>query len=154
LFESIHADVAAVLPFASLGSTMHFSCAIFGANSICAGLAGLGPDPSAVSPPAISGAYWLRNSRQIDLDFVFMRGGLNPFYRAMLLAKRFIVGGGGRSPGSLATDAPIVDLETQVAIENSADISLAPAPNAPERFDCLMKWRGMAAAFLDRIDAL
>ena len=66
----IHADMAAELDLASSGMTMPFSCAIFSANDICAGLTGLGPDFPAVSPPAFLGACWSRNARQMDPDFV------------------------------------------------------------------------------------
>ena len=69
-FDSIHEDMAAELALASSGMTMPFPCAIFSANNICAGLAGLGPSSPAVSPPAFLGACWFRNARQIDPDFV------------------------------------------------------------------------------------
>ena len=67
-FESIHADMAAELDFASSGMTMPFPCAIFLAYNNCAGLAGLGPTFPAVSPSAFFGACWLRKARQIDID--------------------------------------------------------------------------------------
>ncbi len=69
-FDSIHADMAAEPALASSGMTMPFSCAIFSANNICAGLAGLEPSSPAVSPPAFLGACWSRNVRQIEPDLV------------------------------------------------------------------------------------
>ncbi len=69
-FDSIHPDMAAELALAASGMTMPFSCAIFSANNICAGLGGLGPGSPAVSSPAFWGACWSRNVRQIDPDFV------------------------------------------------------------------------------------
>ncbi len=70
LFDSIHADMAAELALVSSGMTMPFSCAIFSANSIWAGLAGLGPGSPAASAPAFLGACWSRNVRQMEPDFV------------------------------------------------------------------------------------
>ena len=55
-FVSIHADMAAELALASSGMAMPFSCAIFSANDICAGLTGLGPGSPAASLPAFWGA--------------------------------------------------------------------------------------------------
>ena len=69
-FDSIHADMAAELALASSAMTTPFSWAIFSANNNCAGLAGLEPGFPAVSPRAFLGAFWSRNVRQTDPDFV------------------------------------------------------------------------------------
>ena len=55
-FESIHADMAAELAFASSGMTMPFPCAIFSAYNNCPGLAGLAPTLPVVSPSFFLGA--------------------------------------------------------------------------------------------------
>ena len=68
-FDLIHADTAAELALVSSGMTMPFSRAIFSANNICAGLAGLEPISPDVSTSAFLGACWSRNARQIDPDF-------------------------------------------------------------------------------------
>ena len=70
LFDFIHADIAAELTLVSSGMTLPLSCAIFSANKICAGLAGLEPSCPGGSPPDFLGACWSRNARQIDPDFV------------------------------------------------------------------------------------
>src|ERR1700694_2515095 len=67
-FESIHADIAAELVFASSGMMRPFPCAIFLAYNNCAGLTGLGSSFPAVSPSAFLAACSLRNLRQIDID--------------------------------------------------------------------------------------
>ena len=105
-FDAIHADKAAELVLVSSGITMLFSRAIFSANNICAGLAGLEPMSKDVSTSAFLGACWSRNARQIDPDFVYPGGGFMPFCRATLLAKRFIACVGGRPPASQLTAAP------------------------------------------------
>ena len=69
-FDAIHADTAAELALVSSGMTMPLSRAIFSANNICAGLAGLEPSSPDVSTSAFWGACWSRNARQIDPDFV------------------------------------------------------------------------------------
>ena len=70
LFDFIHADIATELALVSPGMTIPFSCAIFSANKICAGLAALEPSSTGGSLPAFLGACWSRNARQIDPDFV------------------------------------------------------------------------------------
>src|SRR5271169_3488295 len=105
-FDLIHADTAAELALVSSGMTIPFSRAIFSANNICAGLAGLEPSSPDVSTSAFLGACWSRNARQIDPDFVYPGGGLMPFCRAMRSAKRFIACVGGRPPASQLTAAP------------------------------------------------
>ena len=67
---SIHADMAAERALVSWGMTIPLSRAIFSANNVCAGLAGLEPSSPGGSPSAFFGAYWSRNARQIDCDFV------------------------------------------------------------------------------------
>ena len=69
-FDLIHADTAAELALVSSGMTTPLSRAIFSANNICAGLAGLEPVSPDVSTLAFLGACWSRNVRQIDPDFV------------------------------------------------------------------------------------
>jgi hypothetical protein len=59
-FDAIHADKAAELVLVSSGMTMPFSRAIFSANDICAGLAGLDPMSKDVSTSAFLGACWCR----------------------------------------------------------------------------------------------
>ena len=66
----IHADMAAELALVSSGMTIPLSSAIFSANDICAGLAGLGPSSPRGSPSAFLRACWSRNARQIVPDFV------------------------------------------------------------------------------------
>ena len=46
--DLIHADMAAELALVSSGMTIPLSCAIFSANNICAGLAGLEPSSPGV----------------------------------------------------------------------------------------------------------
>src|SRR5580700_3145881 len=68
--DSIHADMAAELALVSSGMTMPFSCAIFSANKICAGLGGLAPDVPDVATSNFLVACWSRNARQTDPDFI------------------------------------------------------------------------------------
>src|ERR1700694_4154058 len=98
--------MAAELALASSGMTTPFACAIFLAYNICAGLTGLGSSFPAVSPSAFLGACCLRNARQIDIDVLQPGGGLMPFCRARLSAKRFIAGVGGYPSAFLPTAAP------------------------------------------------
>src|SRR5262245_50479202 len=66
----IHADMAAELVLVSSGMTIPLSHAIFSANDICAGLAGLGSSSPRGSPSAFLRACWSRKARQIVPDFV------------------------------------------------------------------------------------
>ena len=68
--DLIHADMAAELALVSSGMTIPLSRAIFSANDICAGLAGLEPGSPGGSPSAFLRACWSRNARQIVPDFV------------------------------------------------------------------------------------
>ena len=67
-FESIHADIAAELAFASSGMMIPFPCAIFLAYSNCDGLTVLGSCFPAAPPSAFLGACSFRNFRQIEID--------------------------------------------------------------------------------------
>ena len=60
--------MAAELALASSGMTTPFTCAIFLAYNICAGLTDLEWSFPGVSPSAFLGACSLRNFRQIDID--------------------------------------------------------------------------------------
>ena len=66
----IQSDMAAELVLVSSGMTIPLSNAIFSANDICAGLAGLGPSSPRGSSSAFLRACWSRNARQIVPDFV------------------------------------------------------------------------------------
>src|SRR3954462_1000182 len=85
----------AELALASSGITRPFPCAIFLAYSNWAGLTGLGSSFPGVSRSAFLGACSLRNLRQIEIDVLYPGGGLMPFCRTRLSAKRFIAGVGG-----------------------------------------------------------
>ena len=69
-FDAIHADTAAELALASSGMTMPLSRAIFSANNICAGPAGLELSSPDVPTAAFWGACWSRNARQIGPDLL------------------------------------------------------------------------------------
>jgi hypothetical protein len=62
--------MAAELALLSSGMTISLSRAIFSANDICAGLAGLEQSAPGSSPSAFLRAYWSRNARQIVPDVV------------------------------------------------------------------------------------
>src|SRR5262245_59707582 len=86
--------------------TRPFPCAIFFEYSNWAGLTGLGSCFSAVSPSPFLGACSLRNLRQIEIDVLLPGGGLMPFCRTRLSAKRFIAGVGGYAGAPLPAAAP------------------------------------------------
>src|SRR5205823_2840861 len=78
---------------------------LFGERHLCRTWR-FGASLSERSPPAFLGACRSRNARQMDPDFVQPGGGLIPFCRAMLSAKRFIAGVGERPSASPLTAAP------------------------------------------------
>ena len=68
--DLIHADMAAELALFSSEMAIPRSRAIFSANDICAGLAGLGSSSPGGSPFAFLRACCSKNARQIVPDFV------------------------------------------------------------------------------------
>src|SRR5258708_24461296 len=98
--------MAAELAFASSGMMRPLPCAIFLAYSNWAGLTGLGSSFPGVSPSAFLGACSLRNLRQIEIDVLWPGGGLMPFWRTRLSAKRVIAVVGGVAAAPLPAAAP------------------------------------------------